>query len=276
MIRESVIAGSWYSDGKEELSKEIDSYLENAGIAIKEKPISLISPHAGYIYSGQVAAYCYKQVLNKEYNRVIIIAPSHRYSLRGAALFDSGAFNTPLGIVPVDEESCERLLDIDPIFQREKAPHIEEHSLEIQLPFLQRALGSFKIVPILSTDNDIEICRRMAKAISDIIDDKTLVVASSDLSHYYKQKDAEALDNTLIEYIKKIDPEGFIKSLKIGKCEACGSSPIIIALSLAKMSGNAVSEIFKYATSGDVSGEYGRVVGYLARSEEHTSELQSH
>lgn len=264
MIRESVIAGSWYPDEKEELIKEIDSYLEKAGTTKQKKPISLISPHAGYIYSGQAAAYSYKQLLSKEYDRVIILAPSHHYPIRGGALFDSGAFSTPLEIAPVDEEFCEKLLNTDSIFQREKAPHIEEHSIEIQLPFLQRVLDSFSIVPILSNDNDIEICRRMAKTIIGIIDDKTLVVASSDLSHYYRQEDARTLDNILIEHIKKIDPEGLSESLKSGKCEACGSSSIIVALSLAKMSRNPESELFKYATSGDVSGEYDRVVGYLA------------
>jgi len=264
MIRESVIAGSWYPDDEEELSKEIESYLNNAGKSGGKKPLSIISPHAGYIYSGQVAAYSYKQIEGKTYKRVIVIAPSHHYRIQGCALFDTGAFSTPLGTIPVDEESCTKLVESDSIFQREKAPHIEEHSVEIQLPFLQKVLGNFMLIPILCNENDIEVCRQIAKSIYGLMDDETLLIASTDLSHYYRQEEAKKLDSTLIENIKKVDAEVFVENIKKGKCEACGSSPVTIALVIGELAENPLCEIFKYATSGDVSGDYERVVGYLA------------
>ncbi|RMF92122.1 MAG: AmmeMemoRadiSam system protein B [Candidatus Schekmanbacteria bacterium] len=266
-MRESVLSGSWYPNNKEELRQDINSYLDKAEIHKEKeanKPLCLISPHAGYIYSGQVAAYAYKQILGKDFKRVIIIAPSHRYPLRSCALFDTGAFETPLGLIPVDEEFCSKLKEGDTIFQSERAPHIEEHSLEIQLPFLQVVLREFKIVPMLFNDYEIDTCTRIAESLHRFLDAETLVVSSSDLSHFYPQRKAELLDHRLIEHIRDIDAEGLVNDLKNGRCEACGASPIVISLLLAKMSSSPSSAIYRYATSGDVTGDYDEVVGYLA------------
>ncbi|MBI5376090.1 MAG: AmmeMemoRadiSam system protein B [Candidatus Schekmanbacteria bacterium] len=264
MIRESPIAGSWYPGEGKALARQIDGFLQKAKCEDKETPFILISPHAGYFYSGQVAAFAYKQVEGKSFDKVVIIAPSHYHPIRGAALFGSGAFRTPLGLVDIDEDICRKLIEGDNIFKDEPRAHSEEHSLEIQIPFLQRAIGNFKMVPILSIERDMKNCTRIASAIKEIADEKTLIVASSDLSHFYNQKQALKLDSKVIEAVKELDTEGFYQNVNSGECEACGSTPILIALLIAGMFPNPKSKIYCHATSGDISGDFDRVVGYLA------------
>ncbi|OGL38992.1 MAG: AmmeMemoRadiSam system protein B [Candidatus Schekmanbacteria bacterium RIFCSPHIGHO2_02_FULL_38_11] len=263
-IRESVIAGSWYPGGKAALESQIDKFLANAKKEDNSGLISLISPHAGYMYSGSVAAFAYKQLEGMKINTVIIIAPSHHVPIKGASVYNKGAFRTPLGLVEIDEDLSDKLIKENPFFYFHEGAHRDEHSLEIQLPFLQRVLGNFKMVPIVMYDRSVENCKSLASSISKIVFKNSLLVASTDLSHYYSNEKAVKLDKAVIDCVQFLDPEKLSQNFDNGICEACGAGPVITTMLVSKLLGAKKSKIFKYATSGDTSGDYSRVVGYLS------------
>ncbi|OGL38698.1 MAG: AmmeMemoRadiSam system protein B [Candidatus Schekmanbacteria bacterium GWA2_38_11] len=263
-VRESVIAGSWYPAKKEVLESQIDSFLAKAKKEDNQGLMALISPHAGYVYSGPVAAFAYKQIEGMKFNTVVLIAPSHYMAIKGASVYNRGAFKTPLGLVEVDVELSNKLIDSNPNFYFNEDAHREEHSLEIQLPFLQRVLGNFKMVPILMWDKSFKNCKSLAATISSIAAPDTLIVASSDLSHYHSQERAVELDKGVINGIESFNPEMLSRSFDGGICEACGAGPIITAMLASKSLGAKKTRILNYSTSGDTSGDYSRVVGYLA------------
>ena len=165
-IRESVIAGSWYPGDPEVLRGQVLQFLAEATPPpIEGELVALISPHAGYMYSGQVAAYAYKLLKGKRYDVVVIVAPSHRAYFRGASVYPRGGYRTPLGIVPVAERLTERLREACPLVDYVPQAHAQEHSLEIQLPFLQVVLGDFELVPLVMGEHDFYTCEELAKAI---------------------------------------------------------------------------------------------------------------
>ncbi|MEW6686240.1 MAG: AmmeMemoRadiSam system protein B [Candidatus Edwardsbacteria bacterium] len=264
-IRESVIAGSWYPGNPETLKEEIKRYLNQARQEVRE-PLALIVPHAGYIYSGGVAAFAYKQIEGKSFQTVVIIGPSHRAYFRGFAIYDRGFWRTPLGLVEIDSMLAKEIIAQNPKeIQALPQVHRDEHSLEIQLPFLQVVLDNFKIVPIMMNEQDLASCRLLASALVKSLAEKNiLLLASSDLSHYHPYNQALKLDQVVIEAIQKFDPEGLSESLQKGLCEACGGGPIVTVMLTAKGLGAEKAKILKYANSGDVTGDKSGVVGYLA------------
>lgn len=263
-IRESVIAGSWYPGKKEVLESQIDKFLAKSEKFDNNGLVALISPHAGYMYSGQVAAFAYKQLDGMKIDTVIITAPSHHVPIKGASVYNKGAFRTPLGLVEVDIDLSNKLIDDNPSFYFHEGAHKDEHSLEIQLPFLQRVLGNFKMVPIVMCDRSLKNCKSLASSISKIVSKNTLLVASTDLSHYYSHEEAVELDKAVIDCVQSLDPERLSQNFDNRICEACGAGPVITTMIAAKSLGAKKSKIFKYATSGDTSGDYSRVVGYLS------------
>ena len=263
-IRESVIAGSWYPGKKETLETQIDSYLSKASKVNDTGLIAIISPHAGYIYSGPVAAFAYKQLEGMKFSTVIIIAPSHHVSFKGASVYNKGAFKTPLGLVDIDVELSNKLIEENSNFYFHEGAHRNEHSLEIQLPFLQRILGEFKMVPVVMWDRSFKNCKSLADTITKIAKNNTLIVASTDLSHYYPQQRAIELDKIVIDGIQSLDPEKLSRDFDNNACEACGAGPVITTMLASKYLGAKKARILKYATSGDTSGDYSQVVGYLA------------
>ena len=265
-IRQPVVAGSFYTASAKALSEEIENYLKN--VPPKDaygKPIGLISPHAGYMYSGQVAAYAYKQIEGMEYDAVIVIAPSHRAYFPGASVDDKEGYRTPIGIIPVEVDIAKRITDRSSLVSYYPQAHVEEHSLEVQLPFLQMVLKDFKLVPIIMGDQDLATCERLAEDIAGVIKGQDiLVVASSDLSHYHPYDEAKRLDQKVIEYIDNYDPRGLASALSQRKTEACGGGPIITVLFIGQHLGANRARVVKYANSGDVTGDYSGVVGYAA------------
>lgn len=248
-VKESNLAGTWYSASKLDLNKAVESYLKNADKKVDKKINGLIVPHAGYEYSGQVAAYGFKQ-LNNDYKTVILMAPSHHVRFDGAAVLNVSYFKTPLGKVKVSKK-VEKLLKEDSIYEMPEV-YAEEHSLEIQLPFLQKTLSNFELVPLITGDvNPSEL----AKTLEKYIDDKTLIIASSDLSHYHSYNEAVRLDNECVKNIEEINVE------KVGNCEMCGVMPVLVLMNIAKNL-NWKSQIIKYENSGDVTGDKSKVVGY--------------
>uniref|UniRef100_A0A7C4XU15 MEMO1 family protein ENV60_02855 n=1 Tax=candidate division WOR-3 bacterium TaxID=2052148 RepID=A0A7C4XU15_UNCW3 len=264
--RESIHAGSWYPGQEKDLRKTIQVFLENARTKIAGEVYGLISPHAGYMYSGPIAAFAYKAVLDKEYDDVIIIGPSHHHGFYGASIDKMRGRKTPLGIVEYDLELAERIIkENSKVLTYDPLAHSEEHSVEIQVPFLQTVLKKFKSVEIVMGTQDLKTCEVLSEAIFKAIKGKkVLLVASSDLSHYHSQKTAEELDNQVIDAVSKFAPELLYKRLSNDSCEACGGGPIITAMLVAKKMGADKAKILMYATSGNVTGDYSQVVGYLA------------
>jgi AmmeMemoRadiSam system protein B/AmmeMemoRadiSam system protein A len=271
-VRPSAIAGSWYTANPEKLSRELKGYLKEVDIATPEgKLAGLIVPHAGYMYSGKAAAYAYKLLEGTDYKRVIIIGPSHRSYFKGASLPPYDSYETPLGTVPVNRGICETFLE-HPLFIETDA-HTHEHSVEIQLPFLQVVLGDFEFVPILVGEVGLGDIKKIGKVISAVLDERTLLIASSDFTHYGPQygyvpfadnvKDnLQELDGAAIKKISEFETEGFLTYVKNTGATICGRYPIAVLLEALSDCGRA--ELLTYYTSGDVLGDYSNSVSYAA------------
>jgi AmmeMemoRadiSam system protein B len=265
-LRKSVLAGSWYPGNHSVLKRDIETFLNLVPETKSEsEAVAIIAPHAGYIYSGQVAAYAYKRVCGNSYDAVIVIGPSHRAAFHGVSVFSSGGYETPLGIVPVDEELAKRIKKKSKIVSDIPAAHLQEHSIEIQLPFLQYVLGNFSFVPLVMGDQGASTCQELAQAIYDSIQGmKVLIVASSDLSHFHGYNEAAKLDGVTLRYLKDSDATGLLDSLGSETAEACGGGPMAVAMLVAHKTGANSARVLKYANSGDVTGDKSSVVGYAA------------
>jgi AmmeMemoRadiSam system protein B len=266
-VREPILAGPWYPGSPEKLRTMVSDYLAKADPPpVRGEIMGIIVPHAGYDYSGQVAAFAYQLLRGSAFKRVVLIGPSHRVPFRGISVNQQSAYRTPLGTVPVDQAFSKRLLERNAEMTWVPQAHAVEHSLEIQIPFLQVVLKDFQIVPILMREWDDETCTRLAGKLSQALDDgtKNLILASTDLSHFHTDQKARALDNRFIEHVKAFDPKGLAQSLASGRCEACGEGPAVVAMLAARQRGASRSVVLKYANSGDVSGDRRQVVGYLS------------
>lgn len=268
MIREPAVSGMFYPGSPKALAGDIKEYLGRASVeAIEGDIIGLISPHAGYIYSGSVAAHGYKALLGRTYDTVIVLAPSHRQYFEGAALQTRDGYRTPLGVVPVDEPLAAELLARLSVVQSNAKAHEGEHSLEVQVPFLQYVLKEFRLLPLIIGAYDPDTCEELASALFDVMKDKRqqyLVVGSTDLSHYYPYHHAVELDSRIVDRLNAFDIKGLIEDLDADRCEACGSGPVITTMLLSRKMGANASRVMKYANSGDTSGDKDAVVGYVS------------
>lgn len=251
-LREPAVAGSFYPRDKAELTSQIDGLLARAQARDLKGLRALVSPHAGYVYSGPIAASGFRQTVGLDIDRVVVMAPSHRVPFRGVAVPDADAFATPLGTIPIAAVAHE--LAASPPFIIDSAPHEEEHSLEVQLPFMQRTLKQFELVPLVFGRVDEQA---VAARLKSLVSPKTLFVASSDLSHYYPYDEAKKLDQFTVEAIVRLDVEA------LGSAQACGHSPILALVYLARALGWK-AQLLDYRNSGDTAGDRSRVVGYAA------------
>jgi len=266
-IREPVFAGSWYPGDASSLSRDIKEYLARAKrVTSGGEILALVSPHAGYVFSGQVAAYAYKQVEGLSCDSVIVIAPSHRAFFRGISIYDRGGFRTPLGVVPIDVELSRALMEKNKDIRFIPEAHSEEHSLEIQLPFLQTSLKPFKLVAlVMEPEWTWETCQGLASAVTESVKGKkVLLVASSDLSHYHGYSKAVEIDKRALNRMEAFDPDGLYRDLREGRSEACGGGPVVAVMLAARAMGANKVQVLRYLNSGDVSGDRSRVVGYGA------------
>lgn len=265
-IRKSVLAGTWYPADPATLRGDISNYLRQVPLLEVGGPVvGLICPHAGYVYSGHIAAYGYRLAEGQRYDTVVVIGPSHRALFRGASVFSSGGYETPLGVIPVDESLADGILERDPVLTSDRKPHAAEHSIEIQLPFLQVVLGEFRFVPIVMGTQDYRTCEAVADAIFQASKRKNiLVVGSSDLSHFHNDEQAKRLDQVVIDLVQKRDHRGLSRELEEGTCEACGGGPMSATMLYAEKAGARGVKVLKYASSGDVTGDRREVVGYLS------------
>jgi len=265
MIKEPNVAGAFYSADAKELSDSIDYYEQSTGPVPTDRKVEIaLSPHAGYPYSGPVAAYTYKAISRNHYKTIVIIGPSHFYPFEGISVWPKGGFKTPLGIVPVDEDFAQALLKESPSFQYLPQVYEREHAIEVELPFLQKTFNNFKIVPILMGDPDPQVCRDLAVALDKLIGrrDDVLILISSDMSHYYTYDVANQMDALTLKAVQAIDPKDFFEGNVARKMEMCGFVPMTTALIFARLRGINHVEVLKHANSGDTSGDKSRVVGY--------------
>jgi AmmeMemoRadiSam system protein B len=266
-IRQSIIAGSWYPGRPDSLRAQIQGFLKG----VPETPFptgdlsALIVPHAGYIYSGGVAAHAYKLLLRRSFRRVVIVAPSHRHAFRGASIDRKTGYETPLGLVPVDLVLSEALRRESPIFRYVPEGHAQEHALEIQIPFLQETLKDFSLVAVIQGSQDEGTSEEMAGALARVLrDQRVLLVASTDLSHFHGYDQARSLDRKVLDRVAAFDEQGLMQDLLDDRVEACGGGIMVTVMKAARRLGANRAQVLNYANSGDVTGDRSGVVGYLA------------
>ncbi len=265
-VRKPAVAGSFYPGDNKTLSRQVGDYLSKA---VKEEVageiVALVSPHAGYMYSGLVAAHAFKVVEGMKFDAVVILAPSHRFPFQGASVYDLGGYETPLGVLPIEKELCQKLKSESNLIQVLPRAHSQEHSLEVQLPFLQEVLGKFSLVPMVMGSQDYHSCEAVGKAIAQTVKGKrVLLVASTDLSHYHPYDRAVQLDRIILDDIQAFDAQKLSRDLDSGKGEACGGGPVVAVMVAAKELGANRAKVLKYMNSGDVTGDRSGVVGYGA------------
>lgn len=269
-VRPSPIAGRWYESNPNRLARQIDAYLDTARIPdIQGEVIGLVAPHAGHRYSGLTAAHAFKTVQGNAYDLVVIISPFHDLFPGSLITSSHTAYATPLGNVPVDQAALKALdlgitaLTGSPI---KRISHDTEHSLEIELPFLQRSLqGAFSLLPIMVRSRDAREMQSLGEAVAGIaVKQRTLLVASSDLSHFYPENQAEILDAFLEKQILAMSPKGVLDADITGKGFACGAGAISAVLWAAINLKANTSILLHHSTSGDETGDHRSVVGYGA------------
>jgi hypothetical protein len=267
-VRRSAFAGTWYPDDPAMLRKEVAGFLGGAESAsVGGRLIGLISPHAGLTYSGSVAATGYALLRGCSDLTVVLIGPSHRAYFEGVAVYARGAFETPLGRVPIDEPFAEKLVAASPVVRAWSEPHSHEHCLEMQLPFLQYLVEGLRIVPAMMGSQRRGEVDSLARALVAACADaqKVLLVASSDLSHFESAAIAHALDAKVVADIELYDPDALMDRLEVSPHHACGGGPIVAVLKAAQSLGANQSRVLRYGDSGDAGNrDKSRVVGYLS------------
>ena len=263
-IRYPIAAGSFYDSDPSKLKKQIRNFLDNAQDLKLDKITTLIVPHAGYIYSGQVAAHAYRQIEGKDYDCILVIAPSHSELFDFVSIYPGG-YQTPLGIAGIDEKNSQMLEKGHDLIKFSAQGHKEEHSLEVQIPFLQEVLGDIEIIPMAignqSPDLIKELGNTVGKAFSQM---ETLIIASSDLSHYHPYKTALSLDQKVEKLVADFDIQGLADSFFGDRVEMCGGGPVLAAMTAARILGSKNSKVISYRNSGDIIGDRSAVVGYLS------------
>jgi MEMO1 family protein len=265
-IRKSVIAGTWYPGSPKVLRADIEDFFRHApDVKIDGSIRGLIVPHAGYVYSGRIAAIAYKIIERETFDAVLVLGPSHRVFFHGVSIYDRGGYETPLGVVPVDMALAHDIMAQSEIISYIPAAHSQEHSIEIQLPFLQAVLGKFRFIPLVMGEQDRDTCENLAESIINAIKGRNiLIVGSSDLSHFHSYEKAVKLDSLVIKRVEKMDGRGLLEDLEKNLCEACGGGPAAVTMMVSERLGADRAKLLKYANSGDVTGDRSSVVGYAS------------
>ncbi len=273
MLRQAAVAGYFYKGSREALRNQVAAFISPP--EQRQKAIGIVAPHAGLIYSGPVAGAVYSKIEIPE--TLVLIGPNHTGLGAPVSLMAEGSWETPLGTVAIDETLAASILSKSSRINDDSLAHLREHSLEVQLPFVQYFKDDFRIVPIQMLDTRLETCIDVGRAVGEAIAEfgkrvadsqfekqrgRVLIIASSDMSHYERAATAKEKDFKAIQKILNLDPEGLYKTVKQFGITMCGYGPATAMLSAAKILGAAKAELVKYANSGDVSGDYEQVVGY--------------
>jgi AmmeMemoRadiSam system protein B len=262
MIRKPAVAGRFYPASPDELQQTLKGFFEPA--EPHTRAIGLIVPHAGYMYSGHVAGAVYSRIQLPSRN--LVLCPNHTGRGVPLSIMKSGAWQTPLGEMPIDQELCEALMEADPYLQDDIEAHRFEHALEVQLPFMQYMAGSsVRFVPITVGTSNLARLRALGEAIADVLQrlaPDALIIASSDMNHYESDAITRVKDRKAIDEILAMNPDGLYDVVRREDISMCGYGPAVSMLTAAKALGASRAELVKYATSGDVSLDFDRVVGY--------------
>jgi AmmeMemoRadiSam system protein B len=265
ILRHPAVAGRFYPGDPEELRAEAHGYLSQAssGNQVPVRAVGCIAPHAGYMYSGHVAGAVFARVEIPK--RCIVLCPNHTGVGRALAVMSDGAWQTPLGDVPIDGELAGALKRRFPALQEDSAAHRAEHATEVELPFLLLRQPELMFVPIALGTSQFEVLEPLGKALADVVaaqKDPVLIVASSDMNHYESDAVTRVKDHRAIERILTLDPRGLFDVVTQQEISMCGFGPAVAMLTSARLLGAKSAELVKYATSGDVSGDRDMVVGY--------------
>jgi MEMO1 family protein len=266
-IRKAAVAGTWYPGTAPALAAAIDRHLHGAddGRSMEGDLVALVAPHAGLMYSGPVAAHAYRLLRGRTFDVAVLVGPSHFVGFDGVAIYPTGGFDTPFGVVRIDEECARALQAASPIVREHDAAHGREHSLEMQLPFLAHIAPSLPIVPLVMGHQTAATAAALGEAIAGAIAGRrALVIASSDLSHYHAAPVAAALDHVVIDCVSRFDADALQAALDRNPEHACGGGPMVAVMRAARLAGARDGAVLRYADSGDVSGDKSAVVGYLA------------
>jgi hypothetical protein len=280
MLRHPAVVGQFYKGSAESLRKQVREFIVPG--VVKTKALGIVVPHAGLVYSGPVAGAVYSRIELPD--TIVLIGPNHTGLGTPVSLMARGQWETPLGLVEIDEGLAASILSKSPRIQEDSLAHLREHSLEVQLPFIQHFKKEFRIVPIQMLDTRLETCKEVGRAVGEAIkergeqraegrgktDDKSelrtsrdvLIIASSDMSHYEPAAIAKEKDFKAIQQLLDLNPEGLFRTVKEYDITMCGYGPAVAMLVACKMLGATKTELVKYANSGDVSGDYEQVVGY--------------
>ncbi len=259
MIRSSAVAGMFYSADPEKLRRSVQDFLVEATPC---RAMGVVVPHAGYLYSGAVAGEVYAHVLAPEV--CVVLSPNHTGLGAEASIMCRGRWRTPLGELPVDEALASAILERSPLLQDDSVAHLREHAVEVQLPFLQ-VLGTTAFVPITLMTLSFKKCAAVAEALGGAIRESgrpVLLVASSDMTHYESREAAARKDRLALDRVEALDPQGLYETVREQGISMCGVIPTTIMLLAARALGATRSRTVRYATSGEISGDYAQVVGY--------------
>jgi AmmeMemoRadiSam system protein B len=282
-IRAPAVAGMFYAGEATQLRREVEALLKAASPSLQTNEIiAAVAPHAGYMYSGGVAAHtfkalqaCYSPPSENRSPTVVLIAPSHREAFPFVSVFTGQAYRTPLDDIPIARELALALVDSDPMIHADWRGHRAEHALEVELPFLQVIWPQFRLVPVVMGEQHWELCQLLGEQIARLCrQSPALILASSDLSHYYPYEEAVKFDERFIQHLKTFAPEALQRALENEDCHACGGGPVVAAMIAAQALGADAINILRYQNSGDVSGDRSMVVGYLAATFEKAQLLK--
>ncbi len=265
-VRHPAVAGLFYPGSPSQLRKDLENFFKEAKPAPRAGTVrGVIAPHAGYLYSGFTAASSYARLAGSTYDSVVIVSPSHREAFEGVSVYPGSAYETPLGTVPIDESLRDHLLNVCPLVRATEAGHRSEHAVEVHLPFLQQVLPAFRLLPLVMGDQSRDVCRGLAKGLSEVLKGRNvLLVASTDLSHYYPSAVADRLDEVVIEDLRRFDEERLMDDLEAGKAEACGGGPTVAVMAALRALGATRVEVVHHCNSGNITGDSASVVGYVS------------
>lgn len=267
-VRHAVVAGQFYPEQPKVLEEDVRGYIDASGVVASPAQVAvLVVPHAGYVYSGPTAGFAYARVRGAKPRRVVLLGRSHRYAFQGASIWATGGYESPLGILPVDVDMAAMLAQ-----EFGGAPteaHEVEHTLEVQAPFVQVAIGTVPIVPVLFGDEagdwHVEFGRRLAQ----YLEPGDLVIASTDLSHYLTEAEADAIDRESLGTVLERDPMKLARGLAEGRCSMCGGAAVVAAMAFANARCAGDWLLLDHRTSAHATGDTGHVVGYAAISMEY-------
>jgi MEMO1 family protein len=260
-VRNPAVSGSFYSADPIQLTEDIKNYTNES--LKKESVLGIVSPHAGFMYSGEVAGSVYSSIKIPEI--VILIGPNHTGEGSSASIMTKGCWESPFGSIEIDEKLAQILTDHEPIFKKDAQAHIREHSLETQLPFLQFFRKNIKMVPICLKRIGFDQCTQIGQSIASSIKQygkEVLIVASSDMSHFESHDKTVKKDRLAIDHILDLDPRGLYSTVQEKRITMCGVNPAVCMLTACAQMGSKKANLIQYKTSGEVNGDMARVVGY--------------